>query len=178
MKSKDSVRMRDISSNRYVEQDISNGRKDQLNHDSLGWLAENYIIKKGLRNWTWKVIIEGIIEEHMRSLVRDSNKEMNKDQISLLWLTFLNTAGISDLKKVPNTSDPNHQDVKTIMFIYSMETFLYTRLNKIQRDKDTSSILTLGPFAVALTRIIDKAKRNKKDQIKGEFTTYRGISLI
>ena len=81
------------------------------------------------------------------------------------------------MDKVPRLSNPRHKDVKAILFIYSMETFLYSRLNQIQRTKDTSSILTLGPFAVALTRIIDKAERNKPNLINGEFVCYRGISL-
>ena len=79
----------------------------------------------------------------------------DEKQSKLVWLTFLQSAGITDLDKVPRLSDPRHKDVKAILFIYSMETFLYSRLNQIQRTKDTSSILTLGPFAVALTRIID-----------------------
>ena len=86
-------------------------------------------------------------------------------------------AGIDDLTKVPNTEDPNSQDVKAIMFLYSMETFLYPRLNKISRDKDTSSILTLGPFAVALTKVIDKGQSTRNDKIEGEFICYRGLAL-
>ena len=58
-----------------------------------------------------------------------------------------------------------------------METFLYSRLNKICRIKDKTAILTLGPFSVALTRIIDSAERNKDDLVNGEFVCYRGISL-
>jgi hypothetical protein len=57
---------------------------------------------------------------------------------------------------VPITNDPEHQDVKAILFLYSLESFLYPRLNRISIEKDKSSIDTLGPFAVALTKIIDK----------------------
>ena len=53
------------------------------------------------------------------------------------------------------TDDPEHSDVKAIMFMYSLDCFLFGRLNKISRDKDSSAIETLGPFAVALTKIID-----------------------
>ena len=63
--------------------------------------------------------------------------------------------GIKDLKKVPVTDKAEHKDVKAVLFLYSLESFLYPRLNKISREKDKSSILTLGPIAVALTKIID-----------------------
>ena len=63
--------------------------------------------------------------------------------------------GIKDLKKVPVTDKPEHEDVKAALFLYSLQSFLYPRLNKISREKDKSSIMTLGPFAVALTKIID-----------------------
>lgn len=95
----------------------------------------------------------------------------------MIWHTFLQVANIDDLSEVPVVSDPDHAHVKAILFMYSMESFLYKRINKISRDKDTSSIETLGPFAVALTRIIDQAQRKRVDGIIGEFIVYRGISL-
>jgi hypothetical protein len=82
---------------------------------------------------------------------------IDKNHIKLLWNTFLKVAGINDLNRVPEVSHPEHSDVKAVMFMYSMESFLYKRINKIQRDKDSSAIHTLGPFAVALTKIIEKA---------------------
>lgn len=82
-----------------------------------------------------------------------------------------------DLDTVPKTSDPDHKDVKTCLFIYSMESFLYKRINQISREKDISSIETLGPFAVVLGRIIEQAQRNRIDKINGPFEVYRGIAL-
>jgi hypothetical protein len=90
---------------------------------------------------------------------------------------LLKVAKIEDLSKVPDISDPDHVDVKTILFIYSMESFLYTRVNKASRDYDINSIKNLGPFAVALTRIINQSKRKRLNPIKGEFMTYRGLQL-
>lgn len=80
---------------------------------------------------------------------------------------------------MPITGDPNSNDVKAALFMYSMESFLYRRLNEISRDKDTNSILTLGPFAVLLTRIIDKAQRKREHKylIQGSFDVFRGISI-
>jgi hypothetical protein len=70
---------------------------------------------------------------------------------------LLKVAKIDDFNQVLNVDDPNHKDVKTILFIYTLECFLYKRINKASRDMDASSIETLGPFTVALTRIINSA---------------------
>ena len=136
---------------------MSRKKQKIYDHDSLFWLAKNYIWQKGLRSWTWEVIINGIIQEHAKSLIIDQQQadDFQLHHIELIWHTFLKVAKIQDLKKVSVTSNPNHPHVKAILFMYSMESFLYKRVNKISRDKDSSSISTLGPFAVALTRIID-----------------------
>ena len=76
-------------------------------------------------------------------------------------------------------SDPDHPHVKATLFMYSMESFLYKRINKIQRDMDCSAISTLGPFAVSLTRIIENASQKRKfpNRIENEFKVYRGIAV-
>jgi hypothetical protein len=58
-----------------------------------------------------------------------------------------------------------------------MESFLYSRINQVSREKEAGSIKTLGPFGVALTRVLEKCQHNKKDRIVGEFTVYRGIAI-
>ena len=123
-------------------------------NDSLEWLAKNYIWQKGLRNWTWEVIIYGIIKENIKILKADG-QEVDVKNIELVWLTYFKVAKVENLKAVPVTSDPDHPHVKAAMYLYSIESFIYKRINKISREKDTSSILTLGPFAVVLTRIIE-----------------------
>ena len=32
----------------------------------VNWLSDRYVCLYGLRNWTWRVIIEGIISENMK----------------------------------------------------------------------------------------------------------------
>jgi hypothetical protein len=71
-------------------------------------------------------------------------------------MTLLKVAKIRDLRSVPKISSPDHVDTQIIMFMYTMESFLYTKINKVSRDKDASAIKTLGPFTVALTRIINE----------------------
>lgn len=67
--------------------------------------------------------------------------------------------------------------MKSIIFIYSLDCFLFGKLNKISREKDSSAIETLGPFAVALTKIIDNIQQKRRDKIIGRFTCYRGLAL-
>ena len=76
--------------------------------------------------------------------------------IKALWYTFISAAGIKDLDAVPETEDPEHIDVKTALFIYSLNSFIFTRINEGSRNKDPDVVKTLGPYAVLLTRIIDK----------------------
>ena len=70
-----------------------------------------------------------------------------------------------------------HKDVKAILLIYSLESFLFKRLNESSREQDTSAISTLGPFAVALTEIINNIQSKREDGIKGPFTCYSGMAL-
>jgi hypothetical protein len=76
--------------------------------------------------------------------------------VELIWHTFLKVSGIENLSQVPNTSDPEHPHVKAILFIYSMESFLFKRLNEVSRKKDGASIENIGPYAVALTMVINE----------------------
>ena len=46
--------------------------------------------------------------------------------------------------------NPDSIIAKGFVFIYSMETFLYSNLNRAEREKDGSKIKTLGPFAFVL----------------------------
>jgi hypothetical protein len=95
----------------------------------------------------------------------------------LIWHTFLKVSGIEDLSKVPVISDPDHPHVKAIVFVYSMESFLFVRLNQISRQKDPSAIETLGPYSVALTFVINSIEQKRTDKIVGQFTCFRGLVL-
>jgi hypothetical protein len=47
-------------------------------------------------------------------------------------------------------SDANNDITKAIMYLYSMETFIYTAINRATREQDESKVRTLGPYAVLL----------------------------
>lgn len=72
-------------------------------------------------------------------------------------------ADIFNLEKVPNTKDFDGADVKTAMYMYSMESFLYKRINNVAINKNYQSIKTLGPFAVLITKIIENSNLNENN---------------
>lgn len=51
-------------------------------------------------------------------------------------------------------SDPDHQFVKTLIYIYSMESFVFHEMNKASRKKDVSKLKFYGPYASALSFIV------------------------
>ena len=65
-------------------------------------------------------------------------------------------------------SDPYNKITKHILYLYSMETFIYADLNRASREKDKTKIKFFGAFAAALSYIIYFANTNRKgNQLKG-----------
>ena len=62
-------------------------------------------------------------------------------------------------KILRNTS---HKITRFLLYLHTQETFLYKDLKIASREKDQSKILTLGPYALALSYILTKAKPNSK----------------
>ena len=76
-------------------------------------------------------------------------------------------------------SDPNHKAVRHLMYIYSMESFIYAELNKVCREKDTTKIKFYGAYAAALSFIIHSANRNRiEDKLEKVTTLFRGVKLL
>ena len=75
-------------------------------------------------------------------------------------------------------SDPFHKITRHILYLYSMETFIYQDLNKASRIKDKTKIKFYGAFAAALSYIIYFANTNRKDEkLKGSNKLYRGLKM-
>ena len=51
-------------------------------------------------------------------------------------------------------SNPNHPFVKMLIYIYSMQTFIFSDMNKASREKDVEKIKFYGPLASALSFIV------------------------
>lgn len=117
-----------------VPKKVFRRRKLSYDYSSLEWLSNSYIMKHGLRGWTWKAIIEGIIREHQR--VIEANRKCSKccdaigsQHVKIIWYTFFQMYGITNLQSVPKLESPESPDVKAIVFVYSMESFLFIRIN-------------------------------------------------
>ena len=75
-------------------------------------------------------------------------------------------------------SNPEHNITKHILYLYSMETFIYGELNCSSREKDKSKIQYYGAYAAALSYIIYAANKNRKsDKLHGYSILYRGLKM-
>jgi hypothetical protein len=54
-------------------------------------------------------------------------------------------------------SDPERPLTKLILFLYSMETYLYNQINLGSRIKDKTKIQTLGPYSFVLSWIVQRS---------------------
>ena len=57
--------------------------------------------------------------------------------------------------------DFNHPVTKKLIYIHSMETFIFTDMKKASLEKDETKIPTLGPYAAALSYILGNASRSR-----------------
>ena len=76
---------------------------------------------------------------------------------------FLKFGGVLDDNRVPVTNQPDHNDVILLLTLYTSDTFIFSRVNESIRLKQTECIANLGPFAVAISRLIDDVQRNRDD---------------
>ena len=89
-------------------------------------------------------------------------------------------ANLGDLDKPLNSrilSNPYHPITKKILYIYSMESFVYSDLNKACRSKDETKIKSFGAYGAALSYIIYFANKRRQDKLIGKTLLYRGLKL-
>ena len=93
-------------------------------------MAENYIRKRGLRNWTWKIIFKGLRNQHLHEIKSQSeNSEIDAKFVHIIWDMIIRFGGIVDVNKKPELRNPESEDVKLVLTMYSLESFLFRRLN-------------------------------------------------
>lgn len=77
--------------------------------------------------------------------------------------------------------DPFGKTNKAIFYLYSLESYLYRRLNWAARTKQKECIPNLGCFAAILSRSLAIANKYREDQISRnltrQFLVFRGLSL-
>ena len=92
-------------------------------------------------------ILYGIIKaqiDYSKSRYKSvKNFKLIIDSTIKIWNKIFQLAKLEDMKK-PLTpqilSNPNSDFVKTILYIYSMESFIFGEMNKASRNKDKSKI--------------------------------------
>ena len=82
-----------------------------------------------------------------------------------LWKRIFQMADDIDVNK-PLTrkqlSNPDNKFVKLILYIYSMESFVFSEVNKAMRERDMDKMEMFGPFVNTLCFIISVAQVKKK----------------
>jgi len=71
-------------------------------------------------------------------------------------------------------TNPNHLIVKRIVYVYSMESFIYREMNWACREQDHTKIKFYGPLASVLSFILQTANRKNRSR---DITTFRGVML-
>ena len=60
----------------------------------------------------------------------EDEKEIDAKFVLIVWNMILKVGGVHDLSKVPEVTDPEHRDVKLILTMYTMDSFIFKRLNQ------------------------------------------------
>jgi len=100
----------------------------------------------------------------MSNKIEDHRKYVK--MLNEMWNIIFSLADKVDMKKPLTTkilSNPNHEFVKLMLYIYSMQTFIFKEMNRASRNKDQTKIPYYGPFASALGYIIHSASSKRKD---------------
>jgi hypothetical protein len=76
------------------------------------------------------------------------------------------------------TGKPYSNIVSTILYIYSLETFLPKAVNDASRERNVEKIDSLGPIAKVLMLIVGYSNSWRGDAILGEVKCWRGLKLM
>ena len=105
----------------------------------------------------------GIVEEQLTELEKTSDGETDEHHQKAVeahthaWHFIFDSLQLDRNSQQQLTdeelTDPNGVVCKAILFLYSMETFIYRNVNAGTRNQDHSKISSLGPFAFALSWI-------------------------
>jgi hypothetical protein len=70
--------------------------------------------------------------------------------------------------------DKSHKITKFILYLHTLESFLYKELKHASRNKDEDKIMSLGPYALVLTYILNKSNQIKENE---RIFVYRGMKM-
>lgn len=95
----------------------------------------------------------GKINDQKQALAAQNN-------IKQTWEDLLSEAKVDDRDKPiygDELADPTSPVVGLLLYIYQMENFVYSELNRSSRFEDYNKVQTLGPYGCALGQIIGMA---------------------
>ena len=147
-------------------------------NSKIAWLAKEYQkVKRNVENDyglpSWKSVLEGIQIEEIHQVLK-SFPDLNEDDkiemmlqrcnfwealIRLLYLPL----DVEEVIFIENLKYPLNYVVKSIMKIFSLETWLYGAVNTASRERDKSKIETLGPVACVLSHALLLASKNRTE---------------
>jgi len=142
--------------------------KPNLKQHAVGWLGEEWKRTTGKDYPTVYDILSGIQnqeEKNMRELHKDCK---NKEYLNVLinnkryaWKHIFQSTITSDFNRAiteDSLKNPSSEILCLLLWIYSMECFVYKQLNAATRDNDQSYVATLGPMCLCLGTIIEGAE--------------------
>ena len=111
--------------------------------------------------------------------IKQTDFEKLKDNYNFNWSFIFNMGHLGNMDtplKSSTLRNPNSKITKHLLYIYSMQSFIYEHLNKACREKKEESLKLFGPYAAALSYIIHYANLRRKDKLSS-CKLYRGLSL-
>ena len=157
-------------------------------NNKVAWLAKEYQkIKRSVENDyglpSWKSVLEGIQIEEIHQIARNFPDIKEEDKLDMMlmrckfWEALIRLMylpfEIEEVLFIENLKYPLNYVVKSIMKIFSLETWLYSAVNKASRERDRSKIETLGPVACILSHALLLAAKSRNEYPKtfpGELT--------
>ena len=109
------------------------------------------------------------MKDIQKKLTVKTKFELRMETYKGKWQLLFDLADLGDLDEPLSKeilSDPTHNITKLLLYIYSMECFIYTDLNRACRDQDQSKIQYYGAYAAALSYILYFANaKSKQDKV-------------
>ena len=132
-------------------------------------------------------IKDSLVRAQKRFLEKDVDKWSNKTKFALLldiyktnWDKLFQIDKLGNIDK-PLTqsilSNPYHPITRHIIYLYSMQSFIYQDLNRACRKQNEEDIQYFGAFAAALSFILYNANSGRPDKIRGKTVLFRGLKL-
>lgn len=161
-------------------------------YDQIAWLSREWYNKN--RSWpSRRQIMDGILMEDKNQLEKlypgasFEQKQRTAETRSAAWQVFFKTSGLISGADINEPVDvtileqkPHDPLTCVLLYIHSMESFVYNVLCDAQIQQDVTVVDSLGAYAKALNRIVYSANQWKEEvsDIDEFKIVWRGTSLL